>query len=161
MVYSLLALASGCLVITSMSLNAHLAKRIGIFRSALVNYIAGLGTTVLVFLILGLPAAGYLKKLETIPVWAFLGGCLGVAVVAVSNAVIPKVPTVYVTLLSFAGQLLAGILIDLMTGARVSFGKIAGVVFIFAGVVYNSLVDRKETMQGSKTAIPSACKPED
>ena len=146
MIYSLLALFSGCLVITSMALNAHLAKRIGIFRGTLVNYIAGLVSTVLVFMVLGLPIARFAKNLGGIPVWAFLGGCIGVAVVAVSNIVIPKVPTVYVTLLSFSGQLLAGIFIDLLIGKSVSAGKIAGVILIFAGVVYNSFIDKKETV---------------
>ena len=146
MIYSLLALFSGCLVITSMALNAHLAKRIGIFRGTLVNYITGLVTTVLVFLVLGLPFSGFAKNLGAIPVWAFLGGCIGVAVVAVSNIIIPKVPTVYVTLLSFSGQLLAGILIDLLIGKSVSIGKIIGVILIFAGVVYNSFIDKKEAV---------------
>lgn len=145
MIYFLLALLSGCITITSMALNAHLAKRIGIFKGTLVNYIAGLTTTVLVFLVLGLPFSIHVKNLGAIPVWAFLGGCIGVAVVAVTNVVIPKVPTVYVTLLSFSGQLLAGIFIDLLTGKGVSAGKIAGVVLIFAGVAYNSFVDKRES----------------
>lgn len=145
MIYSLLALFSGSLVITSMALNAHLAKRIGIFRGTLVNYAAGLATTVLIFIVMGLPIAPFAQKLGAIPLWAFLGGCIGVVVVAVSNIVIPKVPTVYVTLLSFSGQLLAGIFIDLMIGKSVSAGKIIGVILIFAGVMYNSFVDKKET----------------
>lgn len=146
MIYSLLALFSGCLVIMCMALNAHLAKRIGIFRGTLVNYITGLVSTVLVFIILGLPFAGFAKNLGQIPVWVFLGGCIGVAVVAAYNVVVPKVPTVYVTLLSFSGQLLAGIFIDLLIGRSVSWGKIAGVILIFAGVVYNSFIDRKEAV---------------
>lgn len=148
MIYSLLALFSGCLVITSMALNAHLAKRIGIFKGTLVNYITGLVSTVLIFIVLGLPIAGFAKNLGQIPYWAFLGGSIGVAAIAASNAVIPKVPTIYVTLLSFSGQLLAGILIDLLAGNSVSAGKIAGVILIFAGVVYNSFIDKKEAAQG-------------
>lgn len=145
MVFSLLALFSGCLTITSMALNAHLATRTGIFKGTLINYTAGLATTVLIFLVLGLPIAGFVKDPGAIPIWAFLGGCIGVAVVAVSNMVIPKVPTVYVTLLSFSGQLLAGIIIDLLIGKSVSAGKIAGVILIFAGVMYNSFIDKKES----------------
>jgi uncharacterized membrane protein YdcZ (DUF606 family) len=69
---------------------------------------------------------------------------MGVVVVAVSNIVIPKVPTVYVTLLSFSGQLIAGIFIDLLLVKSVSSGKIAGVILIIAGVMYNSFVDSRE-----------------
>ena len=132
-----------------MAVNAQLAKRIGIFRGTLVNYAVGLISTLALLGILSVPVKPYFQSLSTIPGWAFLGGCLGVAVVATSNVVIPKVPTIYVTLLSFAGQLLAGILIDIMINRSISYGKAIGAVLIFAGVLLNSYIDR--------TCISSNC----
>lgn len=141
MLYIILALFSGCLVLLSMIFNSQLATRVGVFNSTLVNYITGLTTTLIVLGIIQLPVMAYAKNLSGIPWWAFLGGALGVAVVAASNVIIPKVPTVYVTLLTFAGQLLAGICIDLAANGKVSYGKIAGVIFIIAGLSFNSYVD--------------------
>ncbi|MCX7711110.1 MAG: DMT family transporter [Clostridia bacterium] len=141
MFYILLALFSGCLVILSMVFNSQLAKRIGVFRGTLVNYAAGLLTTLAVIGILQFPILTYTKSLGRIPFWAFCGGLLGVAVVAASNVIIPKVATVYVTLLTFTGQLLAGIIIDLIASGAVSPGKVIGVILMIAGLAYNSYVD--------------------
>lgn len=141
MVYVILALFSGCLVLMSMIFNSRLAGRIGVFRGTLVNYVVGLVTTVLVLSVLRFPVLAYAKVMGSIPLWALLGGVLGVAVVATSNVIIPRIPTVYVTLLTFAGQLLAGIVIDLIINGTVSFGKVIGVILIIAGLAYNSYLD--------------------
>lgn len=146
-----MALFSGGLVIVSMALNAQLANRIGIFKGTLVNYTVGLISTLALLGILNIPVKPYLKLLGSVPIWAFLGGCLGVAVVATSNIVIPKVPTIYVTLLSFAGQLLAGILIDILINGSVSYGKAIGAVLIFAGVLLNSYIDRTGSSSNCET----------
>lgn len=141
MLYILLALFSGCLVLLSMVFNSQLAKRIGVFNGTLVNYMVGLATTLIVLGIMQVPVSIHVKSLTGIPFWAFLGGVLGVAVVAASNVIIPKVPTVYVALLSFAGQLLAGIVIDIVMNGTVSYGKVIGVALIIAGLAYNSYID--------------------
>ncbi len=143
MIYILLALFSGCLVIMSMVFNSQLAKRIGVFKGTLVNYVVGLATTVAIILLLQIPVAVYAGNLGGIPVWAFWGGLLGVAVVATSNVVIPKVPTVYVTLLTFTGQLVAGIVMDMAINNQLSPGKVIGVILMIGGLAYNSYVDRE------------------
>lgn len=142
MVYVILALLSGCLVIMSMVINSQLAKRIGVFRGTLVNYSVGLICTLSVLGALNIPVKAHIQNIGKIPFWAFLGGLFGVAVVAASNIVIPKVPTVYVTLLTFTGQLLAGIVLDLVVNGSVSYGKVIGVLLIIAGMAYNSNIDR-------------------
>lgn len=141
MVYILLSLFSGCLVLLSMVFNSQLAKRAGVFNGTLVNYVTGFVTTLAVLAVTGFHASNYIGKLGQIPFWAFLGGLLGVAVVAASNVIVPKVPTVYVTILTFSGQLLAGVAIDLVLKGKVSFGEIIGVILIILGLAYNTYID--------------------
>ncbi|MBZ9687236.1 DMT family transporter [Clostridium estertheticum] len=144
MLYIILAVFCGCITIISMIINSHLAKKIGTLQGTLINYIVGLTTTILLMLIvkssLSLPYSSFAK----IPWWAFLGGLLGVVVVSSSNIVLPKIPTIYTTLLIFIGQLFTGILIDYFRVGFISNGKIIGGLLILLGLLYNSNVDKKE-----------------
>ena len=142
MLYVILAVLSGCLVITSMAVNAQLAARIGVFRGTLINYGVGLTCTLLVFGIFSTTLKLHIQNLGGVPLWAFWGGCLGVAVVAASNVIIRNVPTVYVTLLNFIGQLMAGIVIDVLITGFISFRKITGVILLAAGIAFNSYMDK-------------------
>ncbi|MBU3093610.1 DMT family transporter [Clostridium sp. CM028] len=144
MLYIILAILCGCITIISMIVNSHLAKEIGIFQGTLINYIVGLLSTILLIVIVKTTVNTSLSSYTTIPAWAFLGGLLGVIVVASSNIVIPKIPTIYTTLLIFMGQLFTGILIDYFRMGFISKGKIIGGLLILFGLIYNSNVDRKE-----------------
>lgn len=144
MLYIILAVFCGCITIISMIINSHLAKKIGTLQGTLINYIVGLTTTILLMIIVkssaNLPFSSFIK----IPWWALLGGLLGVAVVASSNIVLPKIPTIYTTLLIFIGQLFTGILIDYFRVGFISKGKIIGGILILLGLLYNSNVEKKE-----------------
>jgi transporter family-2 protein len=144
MLYIILAVLCGCITIISMIVNSHLAKKIGTLQGTLINYIVGLTTTILLMIIvkssISLPYSSFSK----IPWWAFLGGLLGVVVVSSSNIVLPKIPTIYTTLLIFIGQLFTGILIDYFRVGFISKGKIIGGLLILLGLLYNSNVEKKE-----------------
>jgi len=145
MIYIILAVFCGCITIISMIINSHLAKEIGVFQGTLINYIVGLTSTILLITIIkspvNLPYSSFIK----IPWWALLGGLVGVAVVASSNVVLPKIPIIYTTLLIFIGQLFTGILIDYFRMGFISKGKIIGGLLILLGLVYNSNVEKKES----------------
>ena len=146
MLYIILAVLCGAITILSMVINSHLAKEIGVFQGTFINYIVGLITSLLLIFIvrnsITLSFASFIK----IPLWAFLGGLVGVIVVGSSNIVIPKIPTIYTTLLIFIGQLFTGILIDYFIVGFVSKGKIIGGLLILLGLIYNSKVDSKELL---------------
>ena len=144
MLYIILAVFCGAITIVSMIINSHLAKEIGVFKGTLINYIVGLGTTILLIFIVRNSVNLSLISPTKIPVWALLGGLVGVIVVASSNMVIPKIPTIYTTLLIFIGQLFTGILIDYFRAGFISKGKIIGGLLILLGLIYNSNVDKKE-----------------
>ncbi|MET3290220.1 UNVERIFIED_CONTAM: transporter family-2 protein [Brevibacillus sp. OAP136] len=143
MLYITLALIIGVLIIFSMIINSHLARRIGVLQGTWVNYLVGLaGSAVLLFAAGdGLAIAGI--PWESIPFWAYLGGAVGVLIVALSNIVIPTIPAIYSTLLMFVGQLFASMLIDYAVGHPITIGKIVGGLLILGGLMYNFFIDKK------------------
>lgn len=143
MLYIFLAFISGFLVIISMIINSHLAKKIGVFQGTFINYAMGLLFSAIILLLTGSLFDITFETLTNIPLWAFFGGIIGVAVVSISNVIVPKIPVIYTTLLVFVGQLIAGILLDYFYGSSISKGKLIGGAFIIAGLVYNFTVDKK------------------
>ena len=145
MIYIILSFIAGILVILSMITNSQLSKRIGVLQGAFVNYGVGLFFALIVFFI----TKGYdtmaVRRFYGIPIWAYLGGVLGVIVVSISNIIIPKIPTIYSTLLIFIGQLFCGILLDLFKDGLISKGKVVGGILILIGILYNSYVDKIST----------------
>lgn len=138
--YIIIALGTGSLVILSMIMNSRVGDEIGVFQSVFINYALGLlvSTAILLFNLKSLNTGG------NIPWWAYLGGVLGVTIVAISNVIIPKIPTIYTSLLIFVGQLFTGMIIDLLTHVDVSKGKIIGGILICLGLFYNLVIDKKE-----------------
>lgn len=148
MIYILIAFITGCLVILSMVINSRLGDKIGVFQGTLINYIVGLIGIIVVLLIKYRGISIPLSNLQSTPIWAYLGGAIGVTVVSTSNIVIPKIPTIYSTLLIFIGQIATGIVIDYITLSTLSKGKILGSILILVGLLYNLYVDKKELKDG-------------
>lgn len=144
MLYIILAVLCGSITIVAMIINSHLAKKIGVLQGTLINYIVGLLSTIVLIIIVKNYVDLSVASFSMIPLWAFLGGLLGVIVVSASNIIIPKIPTIYTTLLIFIGQLFTGILIDYFIVGFVSKGKIIGGLLILLGLIYNSSIDKKE-----------------
>ncbi|MEA4828113.1 MAG: DMT family transporter [Clostridium sp.] len=144
MIYIILAFISGCLVLLSMVVNSNLAKRVGVFQGTFINYLGGLVITGIILLFINDGRNLSFTELANFPFWIYLGGVIGVAVVAASNVIIPKIPTIYSTLLIFIGQLFTGIALDYFTGVDVSMGKLIGGALILAGLFYNFRVDKKQ-----------------
>jgi len=153
MLYIFLAFISGFLVIISMIINSHLAKKIGVFQGTFINYVMGVIFTAIILLLSGDLFDTTFASLTDIPFWALLGGVIGVAVVSISNVIVPKIPVIYTTLLIFAGQLIVGILLDYFYGSSISKGKLIGGAFIIAGLVYNFIIDKKHLAENQVHAI--------
>lgn len=143
MIYIVLAFITGILVLLSMIVNSSLAEKAGVFQGTFINFLVGAVCAIFLVLIV----EGKIESINNFtkyPAWYYLGGFIGVMVVAISNIIIPKIPTIYSTLLIFIGQLFTGIILDYFTGVEVSKGKIIGGILILLGMTYNSMVDKKE-----------------
>ncbi len=141
------ALASGAIPVLSVLLNSELGRRKGIFRSTRINYIMGLATTLILVLALGPPLAGAAKAvLAAGPVLALGGGVMGVAVVAGTNLIFPRIPAFTATLLMFSGQALAGVLIDLIAEGAFDARKLGGTAILLCGLAANALLSRRPVL---------------
>ncbi|HSQ87671.1 DMT family transporter [Romboutsia sp.] len=142
MLYIIIAICAGVSITVARLINSNLADRIGIFQGTFYNYAIGLIVS-LVFLVFNRePSLLSTGTLLNVPVWAYLGGLLGVIVVAASNFVTPKISAFYLTILIFVGQIFAGIIIDYYSSDIISKGTIIGGLLVFVGLTYNMFIDK-------------------
>lgn len=136
---ALLAIVAGALVTLSMSLNSNLGLRIGVFRATVVNYVVGLAGALVVLGVLGVPT---LPDLASVPWWCWVGGLLGVAIVASSNVVLPRIPVVTSTVLLFLGQIGTGLAIDAWQQGSVAPLRLVGAALVLGGLLVSQTQKR-------------------
>ncbi|MBS4803762.1 MAG: DMT family transporter [Clostridium sp.] len=140
--YVLLAIMAGVSVVISRIYNSRIAEEIGTFQGIFVNYVTGLISSFLLFML----TKDYIninpESYSNIPLYAYLGGGIGILVVMISNYTTPKVSSFYLSLIVFLGQLSIGILIDYYSYNTVSMWKIIGGLLILLGLSYNILIDK-------------------
>ncbi|MFL0266602.1 DMT family transporter [Candidatus Clostridium radicumherbarum] len=139
----LASIAAGASIVLGRNINSMLANKIGLLEGTFFNYVVGLFFSFIFLLI----SSDYLKLstnlLKSVPIWAFLGGLLGVIVVSISNFITPKISAFYLTLIIFVGQLFTGIIIDYFSQGLISLGKIIGGLLVFLGLSYNLIIDKR------------------
>jgi uncharacterized membrane protein YdcZ (DUF606 family) len=140
--YLILAIIIGVAVVFSCIINGKLAQKIGLMNGMIVNYLTGFTASVVLFLIMK-KETPTLEIFASIPVYYFLGGFIGVAILFLMNIIVPKIPSVYVVILPFIGQILTSAVIDYIYFDVFSKGKIMGGVLFLVGLFYNIRVDRK------------------
>jgi len=167
-VFLALAFLSGVLPLLSFALNSRLAGRIGLMRGVRMNYIAGLATSIIILAAAGglSPAAvssqgrgaGAAAMVQGIgaarglPFWVLCGGgILGVLMTAGTNWIFPKIPALVSTLLMFAGQTAAGLIIDLALTGHFDPRKLIGTLIVVAGLAVNSVLTARRA-EGSRGA---------
>lgn len=147
-----IAILAGVCIVVSRAINAKLGTIIGLLQSTIFNFIVGLIFSI-VFLLFSSEAANIFRiGFISVPWWAYLGGVVGVFVVALSSYITPRISAFYLTILIFISQLLVGLIIDYLTLNIFSIGKVIGGLLVFIGLTYNLLLDRgvsKNTMYES------------
>lgn len=148
----LLSLATGICVVLSRTVNARLSKHLGEWQSTLINYCTGLPVTVILALIL------LMKGSYTMPdvsfsfsqIWIYMGGLLGVFTVLLYNIIVPKVPAFHLTLLTFAGEVFTGILLDIFAGQSYSPSTLWGGILVTLGIALNLTLEHVLTQKRLK-----------
>lgn len=142
LLYILLAFSAGIITILQMIINSQLALRIGLFRSVRNNFVGGIIAALLFCLAAGVSfSAGFEMLGKTpFPVWV-AGGWIGVLVVFLINWILPKIPTVYTSLLQFSGQIIAAVTIDVIRFDTFSPHLLAGSLIILIGMAVNVRID--------------------
>ncbi|CAG9614667.1 hypothetical protein BACCIP111899_03900 [Bacillus rhizoplanae] len=154
MLYICIAILAGCSIVIARVINANLATQIGIFQGTFFNYITGLAFSLLFLIFSNESFNMSYTTLQSIPFFAYLGGLVGVIVIGLSNYIIPKISSFYLTLLIFTGQLSMGIIIDFFNSHELSVGKIVGGLLVLMGLTYNLIIDRTDIpVQNKKQAF--------
>lgn len=133
------SLLAGVTIVTSRTVNAGLAERSGVVKSTLYNYVTGLSVSLLVLLLAG---GGELASAVSPRPWMYLGGVLGVVTVLLSNIIVARISSFYMTLLLFVGQVFAGVCIDVLLTGSFAPENLGGGLFVAAGLIFNLWVDR-------------------
>lgn len=150
MLYICIAILAGCSIAIARVINANLATQIGIFQGTFFNYITGLAFSLLFLVFSNESFNMSYTTLQSIPFLAYLGGLVGVVVIGLSNYIIPKISSFYLTLLIFIGQLGMGIVLDFFSSHEISIGKIVDGLLVLMGLTYNLIIDRTDISVQSK-----------
>jgi len=146
MLYIFLAIMAGVSIVIARIINSNLAEKIGISEGTFFNYVFGLFFSVIFLLISKETLNISSDKLSSIPVWAYLGGLVGVIVIVLSSYITPRISAFYLTLIIFIGQLFIGIIMDYLTLNKLSIGKVIGGLLVLAGLTYNLLIDKNKKL---------------
>jgi len=138
----IVAIAAGASIVIARNINSILAEKKGLLTSTFYNYLTGFSLSVVFLLFSSESIKQTYSLLGTVPIWAYFGGLLGVAVVAISNLVTPKISAFYMSLIIFVGQLFTGIIIDYFALGLISMGKGIGGLLVAAGLIFNLYLDR-------------------
>ncbi|SDK84714.1 DMT family transporter [Natronincola ferrireducens] len=144
LLFALAAFTAGGLIVISSVLNAQIAKKIGIYKSAFINNSLAMMTALLLTMIFYADLGGEVQGMGEAPLWSFFGGILTVAIVIMSNIIIPKIPVVYTVLLIFTGQFVMGTVIDTLNTIPLYTNKLLGFLLIISGLVFNIYIDNRE-----------------
>ena len=123
--YALAALTTGASIVASRSVNARLSLQIGASPGSFVNHLVGLPLCLLAVLLV--PEA---PTSAPLPLWCWGGGILGVVTVLIANVVVPHLPASRMTLLTLCGQLLCGLLLDILARGIVTPRELTAALLI-------------------------------
>jgi transporter family-2 protein len=127
-----LAILAGVLVSLSRQINGRLALSTSAMESSFWNHIVGLGFITVVALLIGGLFAG---EPQDAPWWAYLGGPVGVIFIAAGSWLIARIGAAQTALLIIAGQMVCGVLLDVVMGAPGNlWARMLGVALILAGM---------------------------
>jgi transporter family-2 protein len=137
-----LSLGAGITVVLSRTVNARLSERIGALQGSFINHVIGLPVAIAVLFIWGRTDQILVGFAFSSDVWIYWGGIMGVMVVMLSNIIVPKVPAFRLTLLSFIGQVSAGIALDLITKKGYSEADFIAGLLVSVGIGANMLIEQ-------------------
>ncbi|WP_084522243.1 DMT family transporter [Atopobium fossor] len=155
-----MSFSAGITVVISRMINARLAQKTSALRSSFAVHITGLSLALILALLFSRASLFNLPSVSFGPAWMYMGGMLGVIAILLCNITVPNVPAFRLTLLTFIGQVLMGVVLDAAIGSVQSSTSIMGGIVIAAGLLINSGVEaldrRKKLMSQANQAVQPA-----
>lgn len=153
-----ISLLTGVSVVTSRCVNAQLAEKTSVLVSTWYNYAIGLTVSLAILLVAVGTGAMALPVSLSHRADIYLGGAIGVCVVALLNVVTPKLPAFHLTLILFAGQVFTGIVLDMLLTGTFSESNLVGGILVAVGLSLNAWLDgrkcRPEKAADRDTGVP-------
>ena len=137
MISIIFSILSGVTIVLSRSVNGMLSKKMGAYQGTFYNYFTGFMT----IMIVGVQHINI--SLDKTNLMMYLGGIIGVFNILILNIIVPRISPVILTLLSFIGQLVSGMVIDAFVYNMFSISKILGCLIVIAGLVIYQLSEEK------------------
>ena len=142
MISIIFSILSGVTIVLSRSVNGMLSKKMGAYQGTFYNYFTGFMTSLmLVLMVVGVQHINI--SLDKTNLMMYLGGIIGVFNILILNIIVPRISPVILTLLSFIGQLVSGMVIDAFVYNMFSISKILGCLIVIAGLVIYQLSEEK------------------
>lgn len=131
----LLMLCGGIVVAVQPSINARLARIVGVLESSCISFAVGTAALFMVVLLVG---RGSLRGVTAASWWELTGGLLGAFFVTMTIFVVPRIGTAASMAAIIAGQLATGLLMDhfgLFGGRHIPLdsSRMLGVSLLMAG----------------------------
>ena len=136
----LVCLLAGVTVLISRLINGRQAAHSGLLGSTLINYAVGLSGSLLLLLFTG--GGQSVSFAMSGPFYIYLGGVMGGVIVLISSFCVGKIPSFYMTLALFLGQVLAGVLLDMVLAQAFPMNSLIGGLFVLGGLSVNLTLDR-------------------
>ena len=132
MMFVACALLAGIFVGLSRQINGRLSLSTSAMESSFWNHIVGLAfITVTALLIGGL----FTGTPQDTPWWTYLGGPIGVLFIAAGSWLIARIGAAQTALLIIAGQMISGVLLDIVLGnAGNPIARTLGIALIIGGM---------------------------
>lgn len=137
----ILAFSSGITTVVSRSINGRLTEHSGGMAVSFIHHLVGLPLTFLIVLIMPNNNMSLLLQQPSKDWWIYLGGLAGVFLIFVLNVTVMKISALRLSLLSFVGQVLLSVLLDLLLESSFSKVTLYGGLIVAAGVGLNMLID--------------------
>lgn len=136
----ILSVLTGMFFIIVKTLNMLLAKEVGVYKSGIVNHLAGLTGCILIMLLFLRNSTFEFTALFNIGIFPLLGGVMGATFVALSNYTFAKTKVLISTVLILVGQTAAAIFLDYHFNNKfIDIKSVIGIsLIILAVVLYNS-----------------------
>lgn len=131
----LLMVCGGIIVAVQPSINARLARIVGVLESSCISFAIG---TIALFMLVLLFGRGSMRGITGASWWELTGGLLGAFFVTMTIFVVPRIGTAAAMAAIIAGQLATGVLMDhfgLFGGRHIPLdsSRTIGVALLMAG----------------------------
>lgn len=129
----------GCATVVSKMVNYRATQELGTWNGSLANYVVA-SILALILLLLSPYLQTDLHACTQVPVHLYAGGTFGVIAFVLSIVTLRRMKVFQSTILLLTGQLLAGILFDIIIFRKFTWIRFAGVLLVALGIFWDKKI---------------------